>query len=237
MKADRAFFHDRLKNNFTNTVGSTLVQTAIKDGYLQAALLTGLVGSLQGELAQNIADVVDFQTLIFLNIQFIKSLMQQLDVLRRLQLKQVVRLEQLVQVLVKSRSSQWGRIHGWRNNTYRDAGNKVAGVVSAYARYDVNTAANAADIAIENNNNTRGGPKRSLFVYLAKRAANYLAPDKSADPKVVANFWLKRTDQNLLKEIDLDHIAQGHLTTNQGNVRAFGFHNEPTGGTVARVKM
>ena len=50
----------------------------------------------------------------------------------------------------------------------RNAGKIIVGVISAYSGYDVVEAANAADNAIENNNNTRASPKRSLFSYIVK---------------------------------------------------------------------
>lgn len=50
----------------------------------------------------------------------------------------------------------------------RNAGKIIVGVISAYSGYDVVEAANAADNAIENNNNTRASPKRFLFSYMAK---------------------------------------------------------------------
>ena len=233
-------------NNFTNTVGSTLVQTAIKGGNLQenlqAALLAGLAGSLQGELAQNIGDVLDFSNPDIFEYTIHKIAHAAAGCAAAAATKASCEagaigagVGEVIAGLMPGpvNGDEYTAEEKLRN---RNAGKIVAGVVSAYAGYDVNTAANAADIAIENNNNTRGGPKRSLFIYLAKRAVNYLAPEKSADPAVVANFFLRRTDKTILNKIDVDHIAQGHITTNQGNVRAVGFHHEPSGGAVARVK-
>lgn len=246
LQPDSTLFPDRLMNNFTNTVGSTLVQTAIKGGNLQenlqAALLAGLAGSLQGELAQNIGDVLDFSNPDIFEYTIHKIAHAAAGCAAAAATKASCEagaigagVGEVIAGLMPDpvNGDEYTAEEKLRN---RNAGKIVAGVVSAYAGYDVNTAANAADIAIENNNNTRGGPKRSLFIYLAKRAVNYLAPEKSADPAVVANFFLRRTDKTILNKIDVDHIAQGHITTNQGNVRAVGFHHEPSGGAVARVK-
>lgn len=58
MKPESTLWSERVINNFTNSVGSTLVQTAVNGGdlseNLQKALLSGLAGALQGELAQQI---------------------------------------------------------------------------------------------------------------------------------------------------------------------------------------
>ncbi|OLV35821.1 hemagglutinin, partial [Acinetobacter baumannii] len=63
LKPDSTLLPDRLANNFASSVGSTLVQTAIKGGdlgdNLQVALLAGLAGALQGELAQNLKGLED----------------------------------------------------------------------------------------------------------------------------------------------------------------------------------
>ena len=63
LKPDSTYFSDRLMNNFTSSIGSTLVQTAINGGNLQnnleKALLAGLAGVLQGELASQIGTSLD----------------------------------------------------------------------------------------------------------------------------------------------------------------------------------
>ncbi|MFI7966078.1 DUF637 domain-containing protein, partial [Acinetobacter baumannii] len=63
LKPDSTLLSDRLVNNFTTSVGSTLVQTAINGGNLgdnlQVALLAGLAGALQGELASQIGTSLD----------------------------------------------------------------------------------------------------------------------------------------------------------------------------------
>ncbi|KAF1025256.1 MAG: hypothetical protein GAK29_02045 [Acinetobacter bereziniae] len=246
LNPDSTYFPDRLMNNFTNAVGSTLVQTAINGGNLQdnleKALLAGLSGVIQGELAQGIGDFLDFSNPDILEYTIHKIAHAAAGCAAAAATKASCEagaigagVGEIIAGLMPDpvNGDEYSTEEKLRN---RNAGKIAAGVLSAYAGYDVNTAANAADIAIENNNNTRGGPKRSLFTYLAKKAVNYIAPEKSVDPKVVANFWLRRTDRNILKDIDIDHIAQGHITTNQGNVRAVGFHHEPSGGAVARVK-
>lgn len=51
LKPDSAYFPDRLMNNFTNTVGSTLVQTAINGGFVTK--LNGVYRQLQFSLRPN----------------------------------------------------------------------------------------------------------------------------------------------------------------------------------------
>ncbi|OUM03382.1 DUF637 domain-containing protein [Variovorax sp. JS1663] len=45
-------------------------------------------------------------------------------------------------------------------------------------------------------------------------------------------YYAKRTDQAVLEQIDIEHIAQGHINRVG---RAVGFHHEPSGEGVARV--
>ncbi|MDS7930458.1 DUF637 domain-containing protein [Acinetobacter sp. V91_7] len=245
LKPDSTYFPDRLMNNFTNAVGSTLVQTAINGGNLQdnleKALLAGLSGALQGELALGIGDFLDFSNPDIWEYTIHKIAHAAAGCAAAAATKASCEagaigagVGEIVAGLMPDpvNGDEYTVEEKLRN---RNAGKIAAGVLSGYAGYDVNTAANAADIAIENNNNTRGGPKRSLFTYLAKKAVNHIAPEKSADPKVVANFWLRRTDKNALKQIDIDHIAQGHITTNKNGVTAVGFHHEPSGGVTSRV--
>nr|WP_228262307.1 EndoU domain-containing protein [Acinetobacter nosocomialis] len=55
-------------------------------------------------------------------------------------------------------------------------------------------------------------------------------PVKTLDK--VDNYYINKTDENIIKQIDIDHIAQGHIN-NSG--KAVGFHHEPSGGEAARV--
>ncbi|MDC5260430.1 filamentous hemagglutinin N-terminal domain-containing protein [Acinetobacter baumannii] len=55
-------------------------------------------------------------------------------------------------------------------------------------------------------------------------------PVKTLDK--VDNYYINKTDENIIKQIDIDHIAQGHIN-NSG--KAVGFHHEPSGGQAARV--
>lgn len=246
LKPNSTYFSDRLLNNFTSSISSTLVQTSIKGGNLEdnlrASLLAGIAGSLQGELANGIGDYLDEVDPNFIEYTIHKIAHAAAGCAAALATKMDCEssaigagVGEMVSGLLPDPvfGNEYNEEEKLRN---RNTGKLIAGIVAAYTGYDVNTAANSADIAIENNNNTRGGPKRSLFVYLAKRAVNYLAPEKSADPTVVANYYLRITNKNILKNIDIDHIAQGHITTTKGKDRAVGFHHEPSGGVVARVK-
>lgn len=161
LKPDSTYFPDRLMNNFTTSVGSTLVQTAINGGDLQdnlkKALLAGLTGALQGELASQIGnslDKVDLNTFEYV-------------------LHKVAHAAAGCAAAAATKAScEAGAIGAGVGEIvaglmpdpangieYTDAeklkirniGKLVSGTVAAYAGYDVNTAANSADTAIQNN--------------------------------------------------------------------------------------
>lgn len=63
LKPDSTLFSARLINNFTTSISSILVQTAINGGSLEdnlkVTLLSGLAGAIQGQLASEIGTHLD----------------------------------------------------------------------------------------------------------------------------------------------------------------------------------
>ncbi|HCQ9947498.1 TPA: DUF637 domain-containing protein, partial [Acinetobacter baumannii] len=155
LKPDSTLLPDRLANNFASSVGSTLVQTAIKGGdlgdNLQVALLAGLAGALQGELAQNLKGLEDVNYILH------KIAHAAVGCAAAAATKQSCEAGAIGAGVGEIIAQEM--LHG-RNPTFVSAEEKakieaysklIAGTISAYAGYDVNTAANSATIAIQNN--------------------------------------------------------------------------------------
>ncbi len=160
LKPDSSLLPDRLMNNFTNSVGSTLVQTAINGGNLQdnleKALLAGLVGTLQGELANQIGthlykvDPKTYETVIH-KIAHAAAGCITGAIQKSCEAGAIgAAVGEIVAGLMPKPANGQDYTEDEKFKI-RSTGKVVAGVVSAYAGYDVNTAANSADIAILNN--------------------------------------------------------------------------------------
>ncbi|WP_445116765.1 two-partner secretion domain-containing protein [Acinetobacter sp. WZC-1] len=153
LQPDSTLLSDRIINNFTNSVGSTLVQTAVNGGSLQdnleAAFLSGLVGVVQGQLA--------FEVKPLENIDY---------VLHKIAHAAVGCLAGSIQKQCEAGAigASIGEIVAsyFNDGTRQLSENEkeqiigkskiVAATIAAYTGHDVNTAANAADIAVRNNN-------------------------------------------------------------------------------------
>lgn len=153
LNPDSALLSDRIINNFTNSVGSTLVQTAVNGGSLQdnleAAFLSGLVGVVQGQLAFEIKPLE--------NIDY---------VLHKIAHAAVGCLAASIQKQCEAGAigASIGEIvasyfnDGTRQLTESEkeqiiAKSKiVAATIAAYTGHDVNMAAATADTAVRNNN-------------------------------------------------------------------------------------
>ncbi|MGF2328342.1 DUF637 domain-containing protein, partial [Acinetobacter baumannii] len=146
LKPDSTLLPDRLANNFASSVGSTLVQTAIKGGdlgdNLQVALLAGLAGALQGELAQNLKGLEDVNYILH------KIAHAAVGCAAAAATKQSCEAGAIGAGVGEIIAQEM--LHG-RNPTFVSAEEKakieaysklIAGTISAYAGYDVNTAAN-----------------------------------------------------------------------------------------------
>ncbi|WP_180046036.1 MULTISPECIES: DUF637 domain-containing protein [unclassified Acinetobacter] len=161
LKPDSTYFPDRLMNNFATSVGSTLVQTAIKGGNLednlQAALLAGLAGALQGELASQIGtslDKVDPSAFEYTIHKIAHAAVGCAAAAATKASCEAGAIGAGVGEIVAGLMPDPANGIEYTDNEklkIRNIGKLVSGTVAAYAGYDVNTAANSADTAIQNN--------------------------------------------------------------------------------------
>lgn len=162
LKPDSTYFPDRLMNNFTSSVGSTLVQTAIKGGNLednlQAALLAGLAGALQGELASQIGTSLDKVDPSAFEYTIHKIAHAAVGCAASAATKASCEagaigagVGEIVAELMIPDGKTALDLTDLERTTIKDTSKLLAGVTAAFAGYDVNTAANSANIAIENN--------------------------------------------------------------------------------------
>ncbi len=164
LKPDSTVLSDRLVSNFTTSVGSTLVQTAIKGGNLEenlkVALLSGLAGAVQGELASQIGDNLDKMdpSVWEYTIHKIAHAAVGCAAAATKASCEAGAIGAAVGEIVASLMPDPANGIEYNDEEkfkIKSTGKVVAGVVSAYAGYDVNTAANSADIAIQNNSLVR----------------------------------------------------------------------------------
>jgi len=162
LKPDSTLLSDRLINNFTTSVGSTLVQTAINGGDLQnnleKALLAGLAGALQGELASQIGtnlDKVDPSTFEYILHKIAHAAVGCAAAAATKASCEAGAIGAGVGEIVAGLMMPEGKtaldLTDAEKTKIKDTSKILAGVTAAYAGYDVNTAANSANIAIENN--------------------------------------------------------------------------------------
>jgi len=157
LKPDSTLLSDRLINNFTNSVGSTLVQTAVNGGDLETnlktALLAGLAGALQGELAQQIKGLEGNYVLHKIAHAAAGCVAGALQ--KSCESGAIgAAIGEIVAGAIQSNKP----VDQMTDDERIEYGKKVlglsqllAGTVSAYAGYDVNIAANAANVAVSNN--------------------------------------------------------------------------------------
>lgn len=162
LKPDSTYFPDRLMNNFTNAVGSTLVQTAINGGNLQEnlekALLAGLSGALQGELASQIGTgfgKVDPGTLEYVlhKIAHAAAGCATAAVTDSSCGAGAIGAgvgEIVAELMIPEGKTALDLTEAERKSI-KDTSKIVAGSVAAFAGYDVVTAANKAETTVENN--------------------------------------------------------------------------------------
>ncbi|GAA5003086.1 DUF637 domain-containing protein [Acinetobacter puyangensis] len=162
LKPDSAYFPDRLMNNFATSVGSTLVQTAINGGNLEdnlkTALLAGLAGALQGELASQIGTNLDKVDPTVFEYTIHKIAHAAVGCAAAAATKASCEAgaigagvgEIVAELMIPNGKTSLDLTDAERIKI-KDTSKILAGVVSAYAGYDVNTAANSATVAVENN--------------------------------------------------------------------------------------
>ncbi|MDR6796009.1 DUF637 domain-containing protein [Acinetobacter calcoaceticus] len=162
LKPDSTLLSDRLINNFTTSVGSTLIQTAINGGDLQdnleKALLAGLAGALQGELASQIGtnlDKVDPSTFEYILHKIAHAAVGCAAAAATKASCEAGAIGAGVGEIVAGLMIPEGKtaldLTDTEKTKIKDTSKILAGVTAAYAGYDVNTAANSANVAIENN--------------------------------------------------------------------------------------
>ncbi|MGQ1705149.1 DUF637 domain-containing protein [Acinetobacter baumannii] len=162
LKPDSTLLPDRLMNNFTSSVGSTLVQTAIKGGNLednlQTALLAGLAGALQGELASQIGTSLDKVDPNIFEYTVHKIAHAAVGCAAAAATKSSCEAgaigagigEIIAELMIPEGKTALDLTDDERTKI-KDTSKIVAGVTAAFAGYDVNTAANSANVAVENN--------------------------------------------------------------------------------------
>ncbi|WP_180171823.1 DUF637 domain-containing protein [Acinetobacter sp. YH12023] len=159
---DSTAFSSRLINNFTTAVGSTLVQTAIKGGDLEdnlkVALLAGLAGVVQGELASQIGEhlyKVDAKVFEY-TIHKIAHAAVGCAVSAATKASCEAGAigagvgEIVAELMIPAGKTALDLTEDERIRI-KNTTKLIAGTTAAFAGYDVNTAANSADIAVENN--------------------------------------------------------------------------------------
>ncbi|ENW81689.1 hypothetical protein F909_01373 [Acinetobacter sp. ANC 3929] len=162
LKPDSTYFPDRLMNNFTSSIGSTLVQTAINGGNLQdnleKALLAGLAGVLQGELASQIGnnlDKVDPNTFEYVLHKVAHAAAGCAAAAATKASCEAGAIGAGVGEIVAELMIPAGKtaldLTDAERTRIKDTSKIIAGATAAFAGYDVNTAANSANVAVENN--------------------------------------------------------------------------------------
>ena len=162
LKPDSTYFPDRLMNNFTSSIGSTLVQTAINGGNLQdnleKALLAGLAGALQGEFASQIGtslDKVDPSTFEYVLHKVVHAAAGCAAAAATKASCEAGAIGAGVGEIVAGLMIPEGKtaldLTDDERTRIKDTSKIIAGTTAAFAGYDVNTAANSANVAVENN--------------------------------------------------------------------------------------
>lgn len=162
LKPDSTYFPDRLMNNFTSSIGSTLVQTAINGGNLQdnleKALLAGLAGALQGEFASQIGtslDKVDPSTFEYVLHKVAHAAAGCAAAAATKASCEAGAIGAGVGEIVAGLMIPEGKtaldLTDDERTRIKDTSKIIAGTTAAFAGYDVNTAANSANVAVENN--------------------------------------------------------------------------------------
>ncbi|TPT74306.1 filamentous hemagglutinin N-terminal domain-containing protein [Acinetobacter baumannii] len=206
LKPDSTLLSDRLVNNFTTSVGSTLVQTAINGGNLgdnlQVALLAGLAGALQGELASQIGTSLDKVDPNIFEYTIHKIAHAAVGCAAAAATKSSCEagaigagVGEIVAGLMPEPANGIEYTDAEKLKI-RNIGKLVSGTVAAYTGYDVNTAANSADIAIQNNSLVRlATTTGKLLVKAAEIYGDIKKANKGiVDPKV---FVQKLKDQGV----------------------------------------
>lgn len=201
LQPDSAIFSDRLINNFTNSVGSTLVQTAINGGNLkdnlEAALLSGFAGALQGELAQNIKALEDVNYIVH-KIAHAAAGCIAGAIQKSCEAGAIgAAVGEMAADLVPRNENMTAQEIDIYNQKVINTSKLIAGTVSAYAGYDVNIAANSAETAVKNNFLY---PKEKVRYELEYAGCSLKSDSESCRDNLVQEYMTlsKQNDQTLI---------------------------------------
>lgn len=211
IKPDSSVFSDRLIKNFTNSVGSTLVQTAINGGNLEdnlkVAILSGLAGALQGELASQIGinlDKVDPSVLEYTihKIAHAAAGCATAAIVDKSNCEAGAigaGVGEIVAGLMIPEGKTALDLTDDERTNIKNTSKIIVGITAAYAGYDVNTAANSADIAVENNSLPKLITSGGKAAYkIAKEIKELQAKGTAIKPADVVEMFKKEGIQGII---------------------------------------
>jgi len=181
LKPDSTLFSDRVYVNIVNSTGSAIVNTAIKGGSFaenfEAAILSGLVNAIQGELAQQIGDKLDIK-----DKNSLQYVVHKIAHAASGCIAGAIQKECLATAVGATMGEVIASIFPEAKNGYEyndeeklkisNAAKLAAGALAAFLGYDVNISANAADIAIKNNTLALKGEDKQKKVIINLLNAN-----------------------------------------------------------------
>lgn len=225
---------ERLTNNFIQGVGSNIISSSIQGNNLSdnlnAIILSGLTNALHAEVAQGIGE--NFSPLLKDNPDlFDKVLHKIIHIAAGCAIGSVQKQceagaigagvgEILAEAMVNDNLNNQTPINELEIKNY---GKLLSGIISAYAGYDVNTAANAAETVIENNAFVSAkvkleGAKRSCtdagFAYGSSGCKEFLTKKYEMQP-ALRNALV----QSKVSEIIFETLED--VTPIWGNIKAF----------------
>ncbi|GLG83435.1 two-partner secretion domain-containing protein [Acinetobacter calcoaceticus] len=225
---------ERLTNNFIQGVGSNIISSSIQGNNLSdnlnAIILSGLTNALHAEVAQGIGE--NFSPLLKDNPDlFDKVLHKIIHIAAGCAIGSVQKQceagaigagvgEILAETMVNDNLNNQTPIKELEIKNY---GKLLSGIISAYAGYDVNTAANAAETVIENNAFVSAkvkleGAKRSCtdagFAYGSSGCKEFLTKKYEMQP-ALRNALV----QSKVSEIIFETLED--VTPIWGNIKAF----------------
>lgn len=221
LKPDSNLLSDRLINNFTTSVGSTLVQTAIKGGDLEdnlkVALLAGLAGVLQGQMAQNIKGLEDVN---YIAHKMAHALAGCIAGVIQKQCEAGAIGGAVGEIVAGFTPPANGLLYTEEEKQkILLVGQLTSGVIAAYAGYDVNTASNSANIALTNNAFNQQKVKDLLQQakgYMGEKGGEALdAVSRSIAKGDIESLKNAQTQiaEYLLKKADTGGLSQAEMVT------------------------
>ncbi|EHU3346678.1 DUF637 domain-containing protein [Acinetobacter baumannii] len=224
LKLDSTALSDRsirLINNFTTSIGSTLVQTAIKGGDLEenlkVALLSGLAGALQGQMAENIKGLEDIN---YIAHKLAHALAGCIAGAVQGQCQAGAIGGAVGEIVAGFTPPSSGLLYTEEEKQkILMVGQLTSGIIAAYAGYDVNVASNSANIALTNNTFNEKKVKQLL-----EQAKGYMG-EKGGQALDAVSRGIAKGDINalknaqtqiaeyLLKKADSGGLSQAEIVT------------------------